>query len=71
MFDLSARVLISRRVSSYVLLSIVSSSVHIEHVYPYLALILRLIMSFFVFAGIVLDCLDGMQARRTNRCTKV
>jgi phosphatidylglycerophosphate synthase len=38
---------------------------------PGAALIFRVIAGFGVFAAMVLDCLDGMQARRTNRCSRV
>ena len=38
---------------------------------PLSALWTRILVAFFIFASGVLDCLDGMQARRTGRCSKL
>ena len=35
------------------------------------ALVLRLIVAFLVFASTVMDCLDGMHARRTGQCSRL
>ena len=42
-----------------------------EHAYPALSMWLRLVMSVAVFVSIILDCLDGMQARKTGRTSKL
>lgn len=42
-----------------------------EHVYPVMALSFRVIVAVLVFSSIVMDCLDGMQARKTGRCSKL
>jgi ethanolaminephosphotransferase len=34
-------------------------------------LYLRIIQAILIFAGISLDCLDGMQARKTGKCSKL
>jgi phosphatidylglycerophosphate synthase len=36
---------------------------------PLLCLFVRLFTVFLVFLSLLLDCLDGMQARRTNQCS--
>lgn len=38
---------------------------------PVFACVLGLTSAALLFFSMLLDCLDGMQARRTNRCTKV
>lgn len=42
-----------------------------EHAFPSLSMWLRLVMSAAVFVSIILDCLDGMQARKTGRTSKL
>jgi phosphatidylglycerophosphate synthase len=42
-----------------------------EHVYPDTVVCMRFIMVILIWSSMVLDCLDGMQARKTNRCSKL
>lgn len=42
-----------------------------EHIYPDMSMYLRIISGISVFISIVLDCLDGMQARKTGRTSKL
>jgi phosphatidylglycerophosphate synthase len=42
-----------------------------EHVYPDACFFSRIIMALCFWASMILDCLDGMQARKTGRCSKL
>ena len=40
-----------------------------EPSYPFLTLIIRIKCAFFIFASMILDCLDGLHARKTDQCS--
>jgi len=42
-----------------------------EHIYPLACCWLRILMGVMIFSSIILDCLDGMHARATGRCSKL